>query len=252
MIETIANIGSILPVGLAAIAILLIMCSLWLSWPWLQGMLGESKVKNELKRLKKGGALLMHNITLPDSEGNAVHIPHLVIDRCGIITVETLAYPGIINGSLREGYWQQEFKGGRIRFANPERHRRQVKDALTKLIGPDLEIHSATVFTAGELEGSMPAGVMTTSNLRAYLTSRKPSPPNPESEKKARALKEAFAYAARADKHYLKNLRGEFIAQQGLEQRLGVAKALMLLSVLAMSSAIATAVLTILYQRGIL
>ncbi len=249
MIETIANIGSILPVSLAALAALLITLSLWLSWPWLQGMSGESKVKNELKRLKKGGALLMHNVTLPDSEGNAVHIPHLVIDKCGIITVETLAYPGIINGSLREGYWQQEFKGDRLRFANPERHRRQVKDALIKLIGPELEIHSATVFTAGQLEGSMPAGVMTTSGLRAYLSSRKPSP---ESEKKAQALKEAFAYAARADKNYLKNLRGEFIAQQGLGQRLAVAKALMLFSVLAMSSAIATAVVTILYQRGIL
>jgi hypothetical protein len=83
-----------------------------------KGALGEHKVSNKLKRLKKNEYIVLNDILLKINN-STTQIDHIVICKSGIIVIETKTYTGWIHGHEKSEYWTQTIFKNKNKFKNP-------------------------------------------------------------------------------------------------------------------------------------
>jgi hypothetical protein len=142
-----------IPAALAGFSILLMIGSVWSAAPWLVAIIGRQRVESEINKLKRKGAVVMHHMHLPDKKGESTYIEHLVITNKRIICLEKIGYAGNIYGSLRDARWAAESSKGSHRFDNPIRHQDAMRGTVTAILGTRLDVEPISVFTAGKLHG---------------------------------------------------------------------------------------------------
>lgn len=98
--------------------ILLIIVLASFNSPIVKGYMGELGVRFVLKRLKKEGFEVLHNIMLM-KDGKTTQIDHIVVGQTGIFVVETKNYKGWIFGSEHSKIWTQSIYKSKKRFQNP-------------------------------------------------------------------------------------------------------------------------------------
>lgn len=218
-----------LPVAVSALALIMLAISIWLSWPWLVGIVGEALVRRKLRGFARRGALVLDDVILPDRRGGTVRIDHLLVSEFGIVAIQTIAYPGKIFGSLRDAMWVHAQGPHTHRFANPLRRNAAVVAVLQSMLGSQFHVCDAIVFTGGTLTGSMPENVVTTAGLRNYVCARGRA----LSDEKMHWVVNILRNVAIEDKESRSAHARDFMARQGLETHLKWAKTLMAGSVTA-------------------
>ena len=88
--------------------------------------------ENEVNRALNNEPFLLYDISLPGI--NKTQIDHILINRKGIIVIETKNYSGVIRGDSQKTVWTQYIANKRINFLSPiqqnEYHIRQLKSYL--------------------------------------------------------------------------------------------------------------------------
>lgn len=245
MKEWILSAPASLPVAISAIAMIMLAISIWLSWPWLVGIVGEALVRRKLQGFSRGG-LVLHDVILPDRRGGTVHVNHLLVSEFGIVAIQTIAYPGRIFGSLRDAMWVHTQGPHTHRFANPLRRNAAVVEVLQSILGSQFHVCDAIVFTAGTLMGSMPENVVTASGLQNYVCARG----RVLSDEKRHWVANILRNMSIEDKESRSVHERDFMARQGLEAHLTWAKSLMAGSVTAIAFATAVVGLHLAAQAG--
>lgn len=82
-----------------------------------QGIIGEAKVKKELRKLPKEYKVF-HDVYLPYEHGTS-QIDHLVLSPYGIFVIETKNMHGVIDGNGVYEYWEQHYHSKVHAFYNP-------------------------------------------------------------------------------------------------------------------------------------
>lgn len=140
-----------LPVVLGGASAVLLLIAIWLAVPWLAAMFGQQRLVSQLKQFEKNGATLLNSILLPDKKGDTIHISHLLITNQSISVIDRIGYSGEISGSLRDALWTQSSKRGQNRFPNPVRNHDTARKTLEHILGTQMRVRTATVFTSGKL-----------------------------------------------------------------------------------------------------
>jgi hypothetical protein len=227
--EWIVSAPASLPIAITTCALVMLTISIWLAWPWLIGVAGETLVRRKLRDFARQGALVLHDVILPDRRGGTVRIDHLLVSGFGIMAIQTIAYPGRILGSLRDAMWVHEQGPHTHRFANPLRRNAAAVEVLQSMLGSQFRICDAIVFTAGTLMGSMPENVVTAAGLGPHVCARGRA----LSDEKMRWVVNILKNMAIVDKQSRSSHVRDFMARQGLERHLRWAKSLMAGSVTA-------------------
>jgi hypothetical protein len=126
------------------------------------GDVGERRVSEALHHEARVlGSTVIDNLLLVEDRTTA-QIDHLVIDRFGILVVETKNYRALIKGKSDDKTWTACYRGAkrrRERFQNPlrqnDRHREMLHRALGangRALSPEY-VQSLVVFAGGELAG---------------------------------------------------------------------------------------------------
>jgi len=100
------------------IIIIIIIIATILSHPKIKGLIGEWRVRKQLRRLPEENYRILNDITLRGKKGTS-QIDHLVVSPYGIFVIETKNYNGWIHGSEDSEYWFQTFYKHKTKFRNP-------------------------------------------------------------------------------------------------------------------------------------
>jgi len=139
------------PVVMASVSIVLMLIAAFYARPWVAGVISSARIHRELSRLRKKGATVMDHIQLVSRTGDVVHIDHLVITNAQVIAISTLGYSGDIMGSIRASTWVQETAQGSHRFPNPLKNHETILHTIQSALGNRLKVRAISAFTAGRL-----------------------------------------------------------------------------------------------------
>lgn len=156
------------PLGLSVLAVVLLLLSFWLAWPWTINAWRQMRIRRSLKRLEDKGAQILSNLILPDRKGGSVWIDYLIVTSHGITAVQLLSLAGRVYGSPYDATWVQEYGHSRFRFPNPLRQGNQAAEVIRNILG-NFEVHEALVYSGCELHESMPAHVVRAEEMEAFL-----------------------------------------------------------------------------------
>jgi|GEM_PF-2675633 len=124
------------------------------------GDVGKRRVSDSLRsEAPRLGYVLLDNVLLIDDQTTA-QIDHLIVDRLGILVVETKNYGALIKGKSDDRFWTACYSGKgrrRERFLNPlrqnDRHREMLQRVLTacgRRLPADY-VQSLVVFAGGNI-----------------------------------------------------------------------------------------------------
>jgi hypothetical protein len=114
-----------------------------------RGYLGELEVRMIIGGNKPNkNRYVINNITFHDGDKSA-QIDHMIIDRSGIILIETKNRTGKIFGKEQDLNWTVVFSYGKKRATmfNPIKQNLGHVNSVKKIIGNDVPIHSLIVFS---------------------------------------------------------------------------------------------------------
>jgi hypothetical protein len=98
--------------------LIIIIVAIILSHPKIKGLIGEWKVRKQLRRLPEENYKVLNDVILKGKKGTS-QIDHMVISPYGIFVIETKNYSGWIHGSEDSEYWVQTFYKHKTKFRNP-------------------------------------------------------------------------------------------------------------------------------------
>jgi hypothetical protein len=143
----------ILAISIPAISIPLVVIwiaqSLFFKSSYGKGWLGEYKVKTIIGFSKPNkDYYVINNLTFNDGDKSA-QIDHLIIDRSGIIVIETKNRSGKIYGNESDLNWTIVYKFGKEKatFLNPIKQNDGHIKSLKKVFSREIPMHSIIVFT---------------------------------------------------------------------------------------------------------
>ncbi|MES0371781.1 MAG: nuclease-related domain-containing protein [Mariprofundaceae bacterium] len=223
------------PVSLAAGSFIFLIFSAYYVRPWLAGMLGSSRIQSKLKLFQKKGATVMNHIQLATKTGDVLHIDHLIITNEQIIVISALGYSGEILGSIRSATWTQDTSQGRHRFPNPVRYHDMAKQTIASILGDRLKIRTISVFTAGNLHSTNSRDVVSATDC-AQAMSR--AADDITSGKKQDWATNIIKNVTLTDTNSSAEKEHAFIAKQGNEKHLKIARHLIIGSAILMLLAI--------------
>ena len=123
------------------------------------GSIGERRVGDVLRAESAAlGFRLIEDVLLLD-DTTTTQIDHLVVDRFGVLVVETKCYSALIKGRSGDSHWTACYRGRgrrRERFQNPlrqnDRHRQNLQKVLLAygVRLPDNYLQSLVVFAGGD------------------------------------------------------------------------------------------------------
>jgi hypothetical protein len=149
-----------------------------------RGAQGEARVDQLLGELSAEFGFTHASDLLFDFNGKTTQIDHVIIDRCGILVIETKAYSALLKGTSDDHQWTACYKNGdHHSLQNPLRqndtHRKILGELLFQYGRPLSEnyIQSLVVFANGalqglELSGVDPMRVVEFDGLNEYLRTR--------------------------------------------------------------------------------
>ncbi len=210
-----------LPAELAGGSFVCLILALYFASPWISGWFGTTLVQRKLTSFEKSGCIIMHNIILPTKQGKTVQIDHLLFSPHGIFTIKAVTHAGVINGSLRDAMWMQTHHGQQYRFANPTRNSEMQCDVVRAILGRKLPIYNLIVFQAGKLSGTMPDNVLRAKQMDEWI---KAHGDKQLSDGQRRRMSSAIRSLAIEDDVSKRLHEAAFMAEQGLESRLRLAK----------------------------
>jgi hypothetical protein len=144
------------------IAAALVLAALLLYRPHIAGWLGDLRVGMALAGLPRNSYTLMHDVRLPDSDGDFVHIDHLISGPAGYDIVSTINLSGRIKGQAEGDWTQAPAVGEPRRIANPLAQNRQRAEVLGRLVGAapvrTLTVAARARFPDGRPDGLLAAG----------------------------------------------------------------------------------------------
>jgi len=224
-----------LPAGLAGGSFICLMLALYFASPWISGFFGAALVQRRLKSFEKDGCIVMHNVILPAKQGKTVQVDYILFSPYGIFTIKAIAHAGVINGSLRDAMWMQTHHGQQYRFANPIRSSGAQCDVVKAILGRNLPIYGLVIFQAGKLVGTMPDNVIRTKQMTPWIKAH--------GDKKlgygqVRRMSSAVRNLVIEDDTSKRRHDAAFMAEQGLESRLRLAKGMAVGSVALVTMAI--------------
>jgi len=210
-----------LPAELAGGSFICLILALYFASPWISGWLGAVLVQRRLKSFEKNGCIVMHNVILPSKQGKTVQVDHILFSPYGIFTIKAVAHAGVINGSLRDAMWMQTHHGQQYRFANPTRSSGAQCDVAKAILGRNLPIYDLVVFEAGKLVGTMPDNVIRAKQMDEWI---KAHGDKQMGDGQVRRMSSAIQSLAIEDDTSKRRHNAAFMAEQGLESRLRLAK----------------------------
>lgn len=235
-----------LPAELAGGSFVFLILALYFASPWISGLFGTALVQRKLTSFEKNGCIVMHNIILPAMQGKTIQIDHLLFSPHGIFAIKAVAHAGVINGSLRDAMWMQTHHGQQYRFANPTRNSEMQCDVIKAILGRKLPIYSLVIFQAGKLSGTMPDNVLRVKQMDAWI---KAHGDTQLSDGQRRRLSSSIHSLAIEDDVSKRRHEAVFMAEQGLESRLRLAKGMAAASAVLVLSAMGTS--AIFFLKGI-
>lgn len=117
------------------------------------GHFGEYLTYKQLRILEKSGAKFLFNCYLPKENGQTTEADVLLIAKSGIYVFESKNYSGWIFGQENAKFWTQTLPAGKGKkahkeqFLNPIFQNKLHIDALHKLLGDGIPLHSVIVFS---------------------------------------------------------------------------------------------------------
>jgi len=167
------------------IILVLIVRTLWTIGRWSSsgniGKIGESRMKQYLRRLPSDEYILFHDIMVADSDGNTTQIDHVVVSRFGIFVIETKCYSGWIFGDEKVRVWTQTVPRGRGWWSRSERHTfqnpirqnwRHIYVLAERLALPRKYFMNVVVFVgSAEFKTALPDSITNESNIITYIRS---------------------------------------------------------------------------------
>ena len=155
-----------------------------------RGMQGERRVAEILEKLRLTlGYGLIHDV-LVDFNGHTTQMDHVLIDRFGVLVVETKSYGAKLLGTSADHNWTACYRDGNRRpLFNPLKQNDIHRTWLHKLLVqyqrdmPDKYVQSLIVFVRGEIDDlnlseTDRMRVVTTDGLAQYVTARYDFQPN--------------------------------------------------------------------------
>jgi hypothetical protein len=102
---------------------ILVIFSWWWNSPSVKGWRGELAIRRVLGTTKEGERYVVNDLTIPLENGKSCQIDHILIDKNGVLVIETKNYAGRIYGSENQQEWTQVLAYGKVknRFYNPVR-----------------------------------------------------------------------------------------------------------------------------------
>ncbi|CBE69752.1 MAG: hypothetical protein F9K13_11335 [Candidatus Methylomirabilis oxygeniifera] len=100
------------------IIMIIIIIAPILKHPEIKGLIGERRVREQLRRLPEENYKILNDLTLKGKQGTS-QIDHMVISPYGIFVIETKDYGGWIHGKEDSEYWVQTFYKSKFKFRNP-------------------------------------------------------------------------------------------------------------------------------------
>jgi hypothetical protein len=124
----------------------------------------EHHIRGAMKRL---GARVMRNVTLPDGIGGETTIDYLLLTGDAIRVVGVLRFPGVIFGGMRTDQWTQVLNSRSYKFPNPNDYLQQQVSAVRALV-PDTEVHALHLFSdEARFPRGKPPDVLSPAEIRA-------------------------------------------------------------------------------------
>lgn len=154
------------------IAAILLILVLILKSPKVKGMIGESSVKHQLKKLNLTYYKPLHDVMITQPDGKTTQIDHVVISKFGIFVIETKNYKGWIIGGEHAKYWTQVIYKRKEKFFNPIRQNYgHIKALESYLEDATIPFYSIVVFsTRAELKlEPMKTDVISSPNLLSTI-----------------------------------------------------------------------------------
>ena len=111
-----------------------------------RGDKGEEKVIALLNK-EKSYFKLINNLTLEGENGMTHQIDHVFINENGVFVLESKSLYGEIIGTLNDTVWIKIIRGKRINIHNPILQNKSHVRIVRKLLGNNVDIISAVVFT---------------------------------------------------------------------------------------------------------
>ncbi|MFQ5581363.1 MAG: nuclease-related domain-containing protein [Mariprofundaceae bacterium] len=228
MPDFLSSPDALIPLILIGTAMLLLMITVWLSWPWMAASFGAASMRRQLQEFERQGALMLHDIILPAREGKTVYINHLIISRSGIMIVNTVTHLGKISGSRHDATWVSEsLQGGVTRFPNPARYTSMAVEAVRGFLGGKFKINDAIVCTGAKLQGEVPTNVLQTKQLHSYISQGEKT----LSDKKMHWISNTLKSLAIKDRECYRMYEDIFIEKHSANSYLRTAKIMMAASV---------------------
>jgi len=221
----------LIPLSLTGIAVLFLLMSVWLAWPWLVASIQQSRIRHILADFEHDGAKVLHDVMLADRKGETVWIDHLLISPRGISAIHVLAFNGQILGSKRDAMWTIENNLGRHRFPNPLRQSLQAEEVIANILGSKFTVQTAVIPAGGHIAATMSSYIIHPRELRDFILA--------ESEQKIpesrlRWLTNAISQVLIDDQEQKERHLEGVMARQGDRAKLRLAKGLMLTSCVMM------------------
>ena len=133
--------------GPVSVIIIITIITAILKHPKVKGLIGERRVKKQLRTLPPEQFKVLNNLLIKGKKGTS-QIDHIVISPQGIFVIETKNYSGWISGSENADFWTRSFYPFKNKFRNPIKqnwgHMCALKENLTAYT--DIPYHPIVVF----------------------------------------------------------------------------------------------------------
>jgi len=124
------------------------------------------------RAVKRLGARMLRNVTLPDGIGSAISIDFLVLSTDAILVIGVKRYDGMIFGGVRTDEWTQTINTRSYKFPNPDNYLLKQVGAV-KCIVPEVPIRGMHLFTDNAVfPWDRPTNVLQVKDLRCSSTRR--------------------------------------------------------------------------------
>ncbi len=231
---SLALLDSTLPLGLSVLAVVFLLLSFWLAWPWIINAWRQMRIRRSLSRLEEKGAQILSNLILPDRRGGSVWIDYLIVTAHGITAVQLLAVAGRIYGSPHDAMWVQERGHSRYRFPNPLRQGNQAAEVIRNILG-NFEVYEALVYSGCRLHESMPEHVVKAEQMEDFLLREK----GPKLSNSRRSwILSTLKQLAIQDAELVREHERQAMERQGAMRHLTWARNLMIASCVCMLAAV--------------
>ena len=166
--------------SLVVIALLFaVFAALEVSRPKIKGWFGEKTLDALLKvKLDKDKYTVLHDVTLPTTDGATTQIDHIVVSQWGIFVIETKTYSGWIFGDAKSAQWTVTHFKRKDKFQNPLRQNYRHIATLSECLGIPKEYFKTVVAFSGEAEfkTEMPDEVMLFGDVPDYILKHSATP----------------------------------------------------------------------------